>query len=76
MQKDRVMLGSTEVILAQDRFAPSDWRVEYFDDNGCCYVTVFAGPAAGARARVYFDALKNGKIEVVCVKKAGSRIAS
>jgi hypothetical protein len=30
------------------------WRVEYFDADGGCYVTVFAGPAAEKRARDYF----------------------
>jgi hypothetical protein len=70
MQKDRALLGSIEIVLAQDRFAPNDWRVEYFDDDGCCYVTVFAGPAAEARARLYFGALKSGKLKAVCAGEA------
>ena len=34
-----------------------EWRVEYFDDDGGCYVAIFAGPAAEQRARDYRDAL-------------------
>jgi hypothetical protein len=33
-----------------------EWRVEYFDDDGGCYVTIFAGPAAEARAKAYWTA--------------------
>jgi hypothetical protein len=30
----------------EDRHGASEWRVEYFDDDGGCYVTIFAGPVA------------------------------
>ena len=50
---ERALVGSIELVVAQDHLRPSDWRVEYFDDDGCCYVAVFAGPAAEARARAY-----------------------
>jgi hypothetical protein len=38
------------------REAPGDWRVEYFDEDGAGYVTIFAGPWAETRARDYFEA--------------------
>jgi hypothetical protein len=38
-----------EVNLAEDR-EQARRRIEYFDGNGACYVTIFAGPlAAGAQ---------------------------
>ena len=40
-----------------DRDARPEWRVEYFDDDGGCYVVIFAGPFAERRAREYADAL-------------------
>jgi hypothetical protein len=33
-----------EVSVIEDRDGTGEWRVEYFDDDGACYVTVFAGP--------------------------------
>ena len=42
-----------------------DWRVEYFDEDGGCYVTLFAGPKAEKRARDYFEALKFGRLRAV-----------
>ena len=42
-----------------------DWRVEYFDDDGGCYVTIFSGPLAAHRARGYFDALKVGTLKML-----------
>ena len=41
-----------------------EWRVEYFDDDGGCYVTIFAGPAAERRARDYFNSLKSGRLSI------------
>jgi hypothetical protein len=38
-----------------DRTGQPEWRVEYFDDEGGCYVTIFAGPAAEARAKTYWS---------------------
>ncbi len=40
-----------DVWLVDDRNASGVWRVEYQDDDGGCYVTIFAGPAASQRAR-------------------------
>ena len=37
-----------------DRKSPGDWRVEYEDDDGGCYVAVFTGPGAEQRARDYY----------------------
>lgn len=42
-----------------------EWRVEYQDDDGGCYVTIFAGPAAERRARIYFEPLKTGHIATI-----------
>ena len=30
----------------EDNEHAGDWRVEYFDADGGCYVTIFAGPLA------------------------------
>ena len=51
-----------EVSVAEDRDCTGEWRVEYFDDDGGCYVTIFAGPAAERRARDYFASLKSGRL--------------
>ena len=53
-----------QVSVIEDRDS-GDWRVEYFDDDGACYVTMFAGPKAEKRARDYFDALKFGRLRAV-----------
>ncbi len=45
-------------MLQEDRDDDGKWRVEYQDDDGACYVTIFAGPEAARRARDYFEALK------------------
>jgi hypothetical protein len=73
MQREKALIGSTEVVLFQDHFRSGEWRVEYFDADGCCYVAVFVGRAAEARARSYFNALKSGKIEAIF---AEDRVAS
>jgi hypothetical protein len=48
------------VWLLEDRDAPGDWRVEYHDDNGACYVTIFCGPAAEQRAEAISRRCKRG----------------
>ena len=53
-----------EVSVNEDRSGTGEWRVEYFDDNGGCYVTIFAGPAAEGRARDYFMSLKSGRLSI------------
>ena len=50
--------------INEDRFGTGEWRVEYFDDDGGCYVTIFAGPAAERRARDYFNSLKSGRLSI------------
>jgi hypothetical protein len=52
-----------QVTVIADRDGAAEWRVEYFDDDGGCYVTVFAGPKAERRTRDYFDALKFGWLQ-------------
>ena len=53
-----------EVSVNEDRSGTGEWRVEYFDDDGGCYVTIFAGPAAEGRARDYFMSLKYGRLSI------------
>ena len=54
-----------QVTVIEDSDSTGDWRVEYFDNDGGCYVTVFAGPKAEQRARDYFQALKFGRLRTV-----------
>ena len=54
-----------DVILKQDLEGNQEWRVEYQDDDGTCYATIFAGPVAERRARDYFNALKGGVIKTL-----------
>jgi hypothetical protein len=54
-----------DVILQEDLEGNGEWRVEYQDDDGGCYVTIFAGPAAARRARGYFEALKARVLKTV-----------
>ena len=51
-----------EVSVNEDRHGSGEWRVEYFDDDGGCYITIFAGPASERRARDYFASLKSGRL--------------
>ena len=34
----------SEIKVFEDRIVSGEWRVEYFDDDGGCYVAIFAGP--------------------------------
>ena len=52
-----------EVSVNEDRSGTGEWRVEYFDDDGGCYVTIFAGRGRG-RARDYFISLKSGRLTI------------
>src|SRR3954453_10497370 len=62
-----------EVSLNEDRNGTGEWRVEYFDDDGGCYVTIFAGPAAARRAHDYFTSLKPGRLSIQRDPFHGSR---
>ena len=42
-----------DLALAEDLVIPGEWLVEYFDDDGADYVTIFTGQEAEARARDY-----------------------
>jgi hypothetical protein len=55
----------SDVILHEDLNGNGEWRVDYQDDDGGCYVTIFAGPKADQRARDYFQALKTGALKAV-----------
>jgi hypothetical protein len=48
-----------------------EWR--FVDEDGGCYVTIFAGPVAEQRARVYYDALKGGTLEVIRDQRVADR---
>jgi hypothetical protein len=50
----------TDLKLFEDKASPGAWRVEYFDDDGGCYVTVFGGHQAENRARDYYVAMRTG----------------
>ena len=54
-----------EVSVHEDRDGTGEWRVEYYNDDGGCYATAFAGPKAEERARDYFHALKFGRLRTV-----------
>jgi hypothetical protein len=55
-----------QVMVFEDHRGSTEWRVEYFDDDdGGCYVTVFAGPEAELRARQYFAALKSRQLRTI-----------
>jgi hypothetical protein len=43
-----------DVVLMENLDGNGEWRVEYQDDEGGCYVTIFAGPKAEERARDLF----------------------
>jgi hypothetical protein len=51
-----------ELSVFEDKEIAGDWRVEYVDDDGACYVNIFVGPNAEHRARDYHRALKTGVI--------------
>jgi hypothetical protein len=51
---------ATDIKLFRDKIDADAWRVEYFDDDGGCYVAIFGGPAAERRARDYYEALMGG----------------
>jgi hypothetical protein len=52
----------SEIKVFEDRIVSGEWRVEYFDGDGGCYVAIFAGPAVEQRARDYGDALTAGTL--------------
>jgi hypothetical protein len=56
------MPTEAEILVLEDRAQPGQWRVEYIDEDGGCYVTIFAGPAAQQRAHDYGEALKAGSL--------------
>jgi hypothetical protein len=56
-------MAISEIRLFEDANAGGEWRVEYENEDGGCYVTIFAGPAARQRANDYVGVLKSGKLE-------------
>jgi hypothetical protein len=57
----------SDISVFEDGEEKGEWRVEYFDVDGACYLTVFAGPGAEKRARDYGEALKTGILKLVKV---------
>jgi hypothetical protein len=59
-------MSEPDIKLIEDRSGGDEWRgewrVEYFDEDGGCYVTIFAGPEAQERAQDYSTALKAGTL--------------
>jgi hypothetical protein len=53
----------SEILVFADKERTGWWRVEYFDDDGGCYITIFAGPKAERRARDYTRALRDGALK-------------
>ncbi len=53
---------TTKWTAFEDKLSRGDWRAEAIDhdDEGACYVTIFAGPNAQRRAEAY-AASENGK---------------
>jgi hypothetical protein len=41
----------TEIVVFEDQVMDGWWRVEYFDDDGGCYMAIFAGVKAEAPER-------------------------
>ena len=54
-----------DVWFVADRHDRGVWRVEYQDDDGGCYVTIFSGAAAKQRALDYFEALQLGRLRTI-----------
>jgi hypothetical protein len=67
MAKKQFRLEPRNLALAADLEFEGAWRVEYFDIDGACYITIFTGQAPELRARDYYDAIERGVI--------GTRIA-
>ena len=61
---DRFVDPSVNAFHGEVSVSTGEWRVEYFDDDGGGYVTIFAGPAAERRARDYFISLKSGRLSI------------
>jgi hypothetical protein len=55
----------SDIKVFEDREGRSEWRVEYLDDDGGCYVAIFSGPAAEMRARDYQAALVAGRVRPI-----------
>jgi hypothetical protein len=65
MAKENLKLDAGEIKVFADRETEGAWRVEFFDDDGGCYVTLFSGPRAEERARAYGWALAEGTVQPI-----------
>src|SRR2546430_8663668 len=73
MAKKQSRLEPRNLALAADLEFEGAWRVEYFDSDGACYITIFTGQAPELRAR-YYDAIERGVIGTrIAVAQIGSR---
>ena len=72
MTRNGTLRLDSKIQVFEDRDSKSDWRAEYFDDDGGCYVTIFAGPFAEKRAREYAEALKARKLAPIPNQRSAS----
>jgi hypothetical protein len=69
-----VSSSQREVIVHEDCEGNGDWIVDYFDDDGGCYVTIFCGPENEKRARDYFHALKSRRLKTIRATRCGPAV--
>jgi hypothetical protein len=74
MAKKQSRLEPRDLALAADLEFEGAWRVEYFDSDGACYITIFTGQEPEPRARDYYDAIERGLIRTrIADAQAGSK---
>jgi hypothetical protein len=59
-----VTISDSDIQVFKDRTGLDEWRVEYFDAEGGCFVTIFSGPTAEERARAYERALAERQLNM------------
>lgn len=64
---------NSKIEVFADRQGLPEWRVQYVDNDGGCYVTIFAGPFAEKRAREYAVALSGRKLAPIPNQRGGSK---
>ncbi len=74
MAKKQSRLEPRDLALAADLEFEGAWRVEYFDSDGACYITIFTGQEPEPRARDYYDTIERGVIRTrIADAQVGSR---
>jgi hypothetical protein len=70
MRGDRAL----DLSISRDPVIASRWRVEWLDNEGAVYITIFAGPSAEERARDFREAVADGRLSArIAEKHRGSR---